>query len=780
MKNRVFVLNFAMLTALLSFFSIPAFSQNLVSGKLVDSDSGEPVSFATVAIYDNSELDKPISSTYSDFDGNFTLKISMSGTYELFIQSIGYDQLRTKVVVDNSSMDLSEIRLKSQSTMLEEIVVKADKEDVQMNPGAMTFNMDNAPGDDLEQVVGNFPGVETDFDGNVSIRGAMVTFLVNGEDSGMENPMQEIPKESIERIEMMTNPPVEYASSGPVMNIILKDGAKLGSNIRFGMNMSSPMRARAYVGGTYRKNDKLSFSPWVYHYSGKEEFLTNAQRENFGDRYIAQDQFQSSTNRFTSTGVRANFKPNANNDFTAIFRYAPSSSDRDNEDENIVSDYNEDRTWLYTNSLSNNVNRKKDELRADLRWKKRFFRDGQSFYFRYNWNGFTATQDQNQRSDYDYANPDDNVLLDYRQDKETKNTHHSISTNYKHPLWQDATLTAGGFFNYRITEENSFNRMRTNEGEWVDNPSRDQDATTEYIATDMFVSIKGHWNQWNYSAGTRYKVGSNRVSQWIYGKGVFDNFKSSFSNMNARIQVGYKFDDSENISLTYRTSVRPPSTDQLNPFVDDSDPLNVRMGNPELENTQTHFAELEYLKVMEVTTFKGSLFTRKITNSIGSEQWVSGDTTVTSFINIDGTTIVGLNTYFSANINRLKLTGDASVTFENMPQREEAFNEKQVYYFLKGNAEYKFDNGFKFSIAARYNSSKLTNNTEIQGYGTMDVNVQKMFMDGKLKVYANARDVFDSVEQDGLTQTDDFIRDYYNKRQTKFYTLGFTYYINGI
>lgn len=61
------------------------------------------------------------------------------------------------------------------------------------------------------------------------------------------------------------------------------------------------------------------------------------------------------------------------------------------------------------------------------------------------------------------------------------------------------------------------------------------------------------------------------------------------------LRFGYDFTGSRHLEFTYRTQLQEPSIEQLQPVVDNSDPLNVYMGNPELLPAYMHLAQLNYM-----------------------------------------------------------------------------------------------------------------------------------------------------------------------------------------
>ncbi|MEL6923551.1 MAG: outer membrane beta-barrel protein [Bacteroidota bacterium] len=66
----------------------------------------------------------------------------------------------------------------------------------------------------------------------------------------------------------------------------------------------------------------------------------------------------------------------------------------------------------------------------------------------------------------------------------------------------------------------------------------------------------------------------------------------NFSLPAARLR--YKFKNSRSLSLNYRTATQEPSIAQLQPIVNNTDPLNIYQGNPELAPEYQHNLDLQF------------------------------------------------------------------------------------------------------------------------------------------------------------------------------------------
>lgn len=101
----------------------------------------------------------------------------------------------------------------------------------------------------------------------------------------------------------------------------------------------------------------------------------------------------------------------------------------------------------------------------------------------------------------------------------------------------------------------------------------------------------------------------------------------TFVNVLPNVRYQYNFAASRNLNLTYDTDVREPSIQQLSPIVDNSDPLNIVTGNPNLRPEYNHRLNLNFfnfnqLKFSNFFAFANLTYT---TNKIANAQQVDAN-----------------------------------------------------------------------------------------------------------------------------------------------------------
>ena len=101
-------------------FSLNAFSQSTLSGKLTDADTGEPILFGDVVLYRNGAL---VTGQQTDFDGNYIISPIDPGTYTVVFKYIGYADVKYENILVRADKETTLNASISSGVTLEECVV---------------------------------------------------------------------------------------------------------------------------------------------------------------------------------------------------------------------------------------------------------------------------------------------------------------------------------------------------------------------------------------------------------------------------------------------------------------------------------------------------------------------------------------------------------------------------------------------------------------------------------------------------------------------------------
>ncbi len=167
-------------------------------------------------------------------------------------------------------------------------------------------------------------------------------------------------------------------------------------------------------------------------------------------------------------------------------------------------------------------------------------------------------------------------------------------------------------------------------------------AQQEYIDFDTLYSNIYDNNYLTHRIGSGYlyrtaKLNMNAGITYQYAelKGntsfpVMDSTQKTFNSVLPNLMFNYKISAFANLRITYRASTNAPSTTQLQSVINNSNPLLLTTGNPELKQEYRHFAMSRFsLSSKEKTTnLFGMLFFQKTLNYIGLSTLVAKRDTV--------------------------------------------------------------------------------------------------------------------------------------------------------
>ena len=224
----------------------------VVYGTVVDSTSGTPIPYASVAIINN-RSNTIMTGGISNEDGEFHIKEIPLGRHKIVIEYIGYKKQELgpynfMPFGDNKTeYNLETIALSQTTLQMAGVNVEGERPLFVQTAEKRVFNVEKnslTTGGNAIDALRQVPGVEVDPDDNISLRGSSkVNLMIDGKPSSIaggdiKSLLQSVPAANIADIEVMTNPGAKYDPEGMagIINIVLKENkfAGLNGNINTG------------------------------------------------------------------------------------------------------------------------------------------------------------------------------------------------------------------------------------------------------------------------------------------------------------------------------------------------------------------------------------------------------------------------------------------------------------------------------------------------------------------------------------------------------------------
>lgn len=590
-------------------FATSAFADGNIKGSVFSKEGGNPLDFVSVMVFD-SRSNTPLQIiANTDADGSFILRNVPSGQYKLRFDNIGSKSEEVNVVVGNEDVDLGRVLLADDVKLLEEVVVEGQRSRMSVNSERKQYNVSaniSSTGANAEELIGQIPSVYVDSEGEISLRGnSNVLVLIDGKEMGMNADnrsqfLRQIPAESIGSIEVLTNPSARHSTEGTggIINIILKDDDRHGY---FG-SLEADIDSRGTAGVNFNLNYNEGKFETFAALGLKHSRVTggvNSFREYDNGNYLASD--GSNTKRQNSMFLRlgTNYKPDEHNTF-----FISAVGTLGHKWGNITTNHR----WfqkLEVEDILNHTKETGDNRGANilLGYRHDF---GHEHHISANVS-YNIWQGPNDNASYEssrfygtssalYENADDQTTF-RNQHQDVRISNWEASIDYEKEFSEALKLEAGykGNYNHENSPASYMEGVDENELKPLDNLYNRFVYDTDITA--LYVALSGNHGKLRYSAGLRGEAWQTRTRSLSFGEtdAMIPWSKRNDFSLFPSANLGWNFNDHNEISIHYSRRIQRPFGPQLNTFENLSDPSEVHLGNPLIQPEYSNAVELTYI-----------------------------------------------------------------------------------------------------------------------------------------------------------------------------------------
>lgn len=782
-----------------------ATAQCTVKGKVMDKAGDEPLSFVNVRITAKGDSTL-VGGGMTDMDGNFQIGDLHAGQYDLTLSMVGYKDVRRAFSVsrEKPTMSFALLYMTEDTKMLKEVTVTGQKATMKLEVDRKSFDVSQLisnAGQSASEVLENVPSVEVDNDGNVSLRGnTSVEVWINGKASGLTSDnraqiLQQMPAESIERIEVIDNPSAKFSAEGSagIINIVLKKDRKAGyygslqaggstrkgANTSFNINYNSSLiDAYANIGYRHRSNKGHSESEQEYLQAGRYQNY-NSGNNRWGNNLFTRAGLTWHATKHDDLSLSGMYMTGGDHSVSSRpYHYGQLGSDTD------------DYTMLRHTLSRNSMHMFYGEFNYRHNFSDRHFID-----FTLDANKWKADNDNYYQDSTEYfTDPQPTTYAYQYRPMYMNNRRWEVKLDYENQLSEHVKMEAG----YQA----NFSHENTPQESWVDDAHWDGRNQTE---------DKAYFNRFIYDldvhalyADATWKLGAFGVQAGLRGEYWRVNtesytweqehdatlrdpaFKKDYFKLFPSLFLSYQLTANDQLQLNYTRRLRRPWGGQLNSFKDTHDATSVSYGNPELTPEYSNSFALNYLRTWTEHSMLVSAYYRPTTDVIQRISWQN--------------TADGLMYSTNENVAKSQSAG-MELTVKNKPFRilDLTTNVNAYYYKLNGfsydidgqtvtgeaNHNFTWNARMMASLILPYDMSLQVNGRyharEIitQGYRksnfTMDFGFRKNFFNKMFTLSVNCRDLLNSRKWETFTSGDTFTRHQINRWGSRSFHFTLTY-----
>lgn len=748
-----------------------------LAGKATDANTGKPIEYASVVLL---KMDSTvITGMYTKPDGSFSFNTN-PGAYLVRITFMGYDNLIRKVSSDKPL----NFKLKPAGKVLGTVEIKAEKPAFSMQIDRQVFDAGailTAEGGTGIDMLKNIPSVDVDIDDNLTLRGKSVTIYVDGKPSPFgdaKTALQMIPAETIDRVEVINNPSAKFEANGGggIINIVLKRDKAIGYNVMFNAGVAT----RGQVNGSANANLRIKKFNFFGNYNGRYE---------------------------SQSGSGYSYRQNLIPDTSATYFFSQDSHNKNSNHSNggrlgldyYLDDYN---TFTLSQGLSINAGESADQIQLDYLYQdKTSLKSGErnngsdyrspnnntSFNFRHTtdrpneeWTAYVSYSN-NQGNNNSHYNTKYSNAANPEQQRNTgvsQNKFWNIQSDYTTPVGKKGKFETGAKVTLR-SNDNDYNAQLYN---WdIQAFEKSNTLSNTYFYKENIYG--GYLNFSNAIGNLGYQVGLRAEQARLNGFSFTKDtaVKNNFFNLFPSVFFKYNLPHNDNQSLifNYSTRVDRPGFDQLLPYINNSDPQNIRAGNPELKPSLTHKFEVNYSRYFPHSKdyLNTGVYYSQANDDIDRISVLDTTTGVTTTKPMNLATDQDWGANFTYNLHiveRWNVSTNFNLEYSRLSGP--TINNENLTYGVTVNSTVRLPKKFNIQLNGHYRSPRVQPQGTFKAMNGFDLGFRKeLLKDNKMAISLNISDVLNTQQFSSHFETESFIQDYSRKRTTRFVRINIRY-----
>ncbi|MBT9392528.1 TonB-dependent receptor [Hymenobacter sp. NST-14] len=717
-----------------------------ITGTILDEATRQPVPYATVVLL-SPATGKPVDGTSADDNGKFTIPRVAAGTYTVQVSFIGYKTVDKPGVVmtdAGNTVNLGTISVASSAQALKEVRVEGQRALVEEKVDRTVYNAEKdetTRGGDATDVLRRVPMLSVDLDGNVSLRGSQnIRVLINNRPStisasSIADALKQIPADQIKTVEVITSPSAKYDAegSGGIINIVTKQNnlqgftldmrasgglrsGNLGLNAAYrvgkmGFSLGGGGRAMYNSPGSFR-NDQLTYrllsatDPTDRELASRTLQQADTRQNNVFGRYTLGWDYDINKHNFLSASVQLGLRNGTNYQ----------------DDLRTQTTFYGGPVETFTNSLRDvKVLDNSTTVDATLNYTHNFEKPRQEFSVlgQYSRNVRTNNFTNDIREGLNAGDFIRNINDSYNEEV-------TLQADYVTPIQENQMLEIGAKDIVRRVNSD-YTTLRNGQpqvGQGLSNVfTYDQNVAAAYAAYTL-----NFLKNYTFKPGLRYEYTSISADFQQEGSASIPSYGVLVPSVN----LSRKLANGNLLKAAYNRRIQRPSLQFLNPNRQAANPLNVTIGNPELDPEFTNNYELAYNTFIKQTSLSFSTFVRNTTGSIQPVRTPSGDTIITNYDNIGTENAYGGSVSANVNISKkFSLSGGTDVYYAVLDNNSAnpIFAASNSGWVASGRliASYTFDSGWGFQSFAFYRGRQVQLQGYQGGFGIYSLSLKKDF-----------------------------------------------------
>lgn len=760
----------------------------------VQNEQKGGIEAVTVALLKSSDS-ALVKTALTDKSGMAELENINTGTYMVKLTAVGYEAQYSPqftVAAGDAVTTVPAITMTTKAaTQLQGVTVTAKKPFIQKLSDRLVVNVDNSSinaGSTAMEVLERSPGITIDQNENIALRGKQgVIIMIDGKVTPMSgadlaNYLKSLPSNSIDRIDIITNPSAKYDAAGNsgIIDIHLKKDQRFGSNGTLTAGIGQGAYPKANAGSTFNYRNKSVNVFGNYNYADREQYNNLVLRRDFfnnGNFSSAYDQDNFIKVPFINHTARlgADFFPSKKSIIGFVVNSNFFHVNRTNSNTALVIDQNNEPASKFLTKAAGQEHF--NNTVGNINFKHTFDSTGRELTADADYGVFTSGALSTNATRY-YTLNDNKLQPDYilNGDQKGKLTIKSAKVDYTYPLKHNAKFEAGVKTSF-VTSDNDalFHDFSSGTAEY------DSTKSNHFLYKEnnnaAYINYSKEFKKFNVQLGLRAEQTKLEGHQMVHDV----SFDSSYLKLFPSAFINYKLKENQTLGISVSRRIDRPSYSQLNPFIFLLDVSTYSTGNPYLKPQFTWSYELSYtIKQINIAA-NYSHTTDDITNIVSPDLALSNGqhkVTVQSPRNLSTHDYYGVTVAAPVKIAKWwNVVNNGSVFYNhyNAFLANTALDKGGAAWNVSSNHSFTFSKGWSSELNFNYNSKARYDFFIADPRWQLSAGVQKSIWKNKGTLRFNVTDIFLTNLPKGVIEFKDYYEQWHAFRDSRVANLTFTY-----
>ena len=598
--------------------------------------------------------------------------------------------------------------------------------------------------------------------------------------------LQSIPASSIDRIEIITSPSAKYDAEGQALiNIVLKKNNAAGFNSTVAVTGGTRDNYNAAASISYQDSRINWYGNYSYQHQNK--YSNGFQNMTF---LISTDSIYYSNETFPSVTITDIHSARAGLDYTISARDGISVSGVYNASSTVRNE------WLTVNNLTaaelpgflstrynaTNGNANSYELTVDYTHKFRKPQTELNFDFDYS---HAVTNNGQVYSTYIYninGHPTDSTAV-LKDIKQSSLGNYNAQVDFTTPVGKTGRLEAGVRSQISLADDRQWDyNLNKNSGDYDPDYSLINSFKSTNQVHAAYISFRQQVKTLTIQAGVRAELGRFNANLQSFDSStqmVVQPITVNTHGLYPSLQLIKHLDEGKQLQLSFSRRILRPTPQELNPFLDVSDPVNYDAGNLRLLPESIHSIELTYTLTWPKASLSSGAYFNQVNDVIKHIQTnlVNG-VVITMPQNLNRSINTGLE--FIGNFHPVKVwdfTANLNV-FERINAGDSAYGisaTQGLSWNVNLTNNFSLAKNLILQVRFDYKAADLIIQDRYRPAYGIDGAAKYDFWHKKASLSLNGRDIFNTRKWSFLRESDGLLLNFQRVRYSARGSLTFTY-----